>query len=64
MIDVHKLTNDDVGREVTFTYAHGETKVGRLSSWNDWYVFVRFLGPGGEACDPKQCEFSTSGVRS
>jgi hypothetical protein len=58
MIDLAALTIGDVGREVTFTYHHGEKEYGHLSSWNERYVFVRFRGPNGAACNPEMCEFS------
>jgi hypothetical protein len=33
-------------------------------SWNDKYLFVRFKGPNGEACDPAACAFSVPGPRA
>lgn len=60
-IDIAKLTEADKGREVTFTYHHGEKKYGHLSSWNECYVFVRFHGPNGESCEPSMCDFSLLG---
>lgn len=59
MIRLENLAESDKGRKVIFTYSHGERVEGELSSWNDRYVFVRFKGPNGEACDPSMCEFST-----
>lgn len=60
-IDLASLTNDDIGREVTFTYPHGEKQYGHLTSWNKHYVFVRFRGPNGASCDPAWCDFSFLG---
>lgn len=57
MIDLSKLADRDIGRKVIFTYLHGESCEGVLTSWNDKFVFVRFKGPNGEACDPVQCQF-------
>ena len=57
MIHIDKLTDEDVGREVIYTTLHGEREAGRLSSWNHRFVFLRFKGPQGEACEPDQCHF-------
>lgn len=57
MIDLSQLTQEDIGRKAvyrdSFTKAPEE---GILSSWNDKYVFIRFKGPNGEACDPSDVE--------
>ena len=51
-IESKELTPDDIGRNVTFTYAHGERVFGKLSSYReDGAIFVRFKGPNGELCD-------------
>ena len=56
MIDQeHSLTQLDIGRSVRYRRT-GES--GRLTSWNETYIFVRFSGPGGEACHPNDCDFS------
>lgn len=52
------LNESDIGRKVIFTYQHGERCEGEITSWNDRYVFVRFKGPNGEACDPSNLEFT------
>lgn len=58
MIDPSKLTQADVGRQVTYSREYCETQFGVLSSWNDLYVFVKFKGPGGEACEPEDVSFT------
>lgn len=57
MIDIAKLTEKDKGRNVIYHREYCDQEVGRLSSWNDTYVFVRFRGPGGEACSPGDVSF-------
>lgn len=63
MIDPKTLTESDRGRSVVvrerlvplghrLLLAHGT-----LTSWNDSFVFVRFKGPGGEACRPEDVDF-------
>lgn len=57
MIDPKKLTQADVGRNVTYKTAFCETEHGTLTSWNEAYVFVRFKGTSGEACRPEDVRF-------
>lgn len=57
MINPKTLSRNDVGRKVVYT-DFGRTQEGILSSWNDTTVWVRFKGPCGEACDPKDLEFA------
>lgn len=57
MIDPKQLTDKDVGRKVTYDREFCDTETGVLSSWNDKYVFVRFKGPNGEACEPEDVRF-------
>ena len=56
MIDPSQLTEEDIGRNVVYTANH-YFEIGQLTSWNDTYVFVRFNGPGGEACVPEDVRF-------
>ncbi len=50
-----ELTQEDIGRQVTFTYPHGERCYGVLSSFReDGAIFVRFNGPTGERCDAER----------
>lgn len=60
MIDVHDLTQEDIGRPVVYHREFCPRQRGVLSSWNNTYVFVRFKGPNGEACDPGDVSFITS----
>lgn len=48
------------GQRVRFTYHHGETEDGVVSSTNDRYVFVIFPGCiDGQACDPSMLKALT-----
>lgn len=62
MIEIKKLTEDDVGRKVTYHREHCRTEIGELSSWNEKFVFVRFKGPTGEACEPGDVSFTLPGI--
>lgn len=42
MIEISKLDEDSKKREVVYTAAHGTKEYGRITSWNDRYVFVRY----------------------
>ena len=55
MINPKTLSSNDIHRMVIYKPTNEE---GRLSSWNDRYVFVRFKGPSGEACRPVDVDFS------
>lgn len=57
MIEIAKLTKEDVGRNVTYHRGFCKKEFGVLSSWNDKYIFVRFKGPNGEACEPEDVSF-------
>jgi len=57
MIDISKLTESDIGRNVIYRREYCETEVGKLSSWNEHFIFVRFRGPTGESCFPEDVEF-------
>jgi len=39
MIDISKLTKDDVGKWVLYT-DFSKTEIGKLKSWNDRFIFV------------------------
>lgn len=41
MIEIDKLTHADIGREVVYT-AHYKREYGRITSWNDKFIFVRY----------------------
>lgn len=57
MIQISKLTQKDIGRNVTYHRDFCEKEYGKLSSWNTKFVFVRFKGPTGEACEPQDVSF-------
>lgn len=57
MIEISKLTDADKGRNVTYHREFCRKEFGQLSSRNDKFVFVRFKGPGGEACEPSDVSF-------
>jgi hypothetical protein len=56
-LKLSELTEQDKGRKVIFEYLHGERVEGEITSWNQKWVFVKFKGPTGEACDPEQVYF-------
>lgn len=57
MIDIQKLTQADIGRNVIYKADNAPVEVGQLSSWNRTFIFVRFRGPDGEACLPEDVSF-------
>ncbi len=57
MIDISKLTDADKERNIVYDREFSSRQYGKLSSWNDSYVFVRFKGPNGEACEPADVSF-------
>lgn len=71
MIDINKLVDDDIGREVKYTpFRGGGREIGKIIKWNDTYIFVRYhtkinsdgrisrrYGETGEATKPEQLEF-------
>jgi hypothetical protein len=57
MIEISKLTEEDIGRNVTYHRDFCDKEFGKLSSWNQKFVFVRFKGPNGEACEPEDVSF-------
>ena len=62
MIDPKTLTDADKGRKVIYQepgdFEGAKREEGELSSWNDFYVFVRFKGPNGESCLPEDVTFA------
>jgi len=56
MISISKLVLADLGRKVVYEQGHTKEE-GFITGYNDLYVFVRFRGPNGEACDPKNLTF-------
>ena len=57
MIEIVKLTESDKGRNVIYHREFCNKEVGKLTSWNDSFVFVQFKGPNGEACEPCDVSF-------
>jgi len=57
MINISTLAEEDVGRNVIYHREFCEKEVGKLSSWNHKFVFVRFKGPTGESCEPEDVSF-------
>lgn len=57
MIKIELLKESDIGRNVTYRREFCEVEYGKLSSWNDKVIFVRFKGPNGEACEPEDVSF-------
>jgi len=67
-LDIPALKATDVGREVRYE-THGRIEYGRITSWNDRFIFVRYhtrvegghsqmrTGSTSEATDPKDLEF-------
>ena len=60
MIDISKLTETDKDRNVIYHREFCDEQVGKLSSWNDKFIFVRFKGPNGEACEPNDVSFENA----
>lgn len=63
MINPSTLTEADIGRNVTYHREHCDVEHGKLSSWNERFVFVRFKGPTGEACEPEDVSFDSEPPR-
>ena len=61
MISITELTDKDIGRNVVYHRESCDREVGQLTSWNNKYVFIRFNGPNGEACEPCDVSFEFSG---
>lgn len=57
MIYIDKLTEKDKGRNIIYHREFCNREVGKLTSWNQKFVFVRFKGPTGEACEPADVSF-------
>ena len=57
MTKISSLKEADKNRNVIYHREFCNRQVGKLSSWNDKYVFVQFKGPNGEACEPDDVSF-------
>lgn len=58
MIVIKELSVRDIGRKVIYHREFCEREEGELSSWNDHYIFVKFRGPNGEACEQEDVSFA------
>jgi len=67
-LSIPDLKATDVGREVIYGDGHGRIEVGRITSWNKQFVFVRYIeqvkpvrrarhGSTSEATNPADLEF-------
>lgn len=76
MIDISKLTESDKSREVRYSRPFCCIEFGKITSWNDKYIFVNYhtmmgavgptvinVGDTSAATDPKDLTF-TSGYRT
>lgn len=57
MINIKELTEKDIGRNIIYEREYCKKEVGVLTSWNNKYIFVKFKGPNGEACEPCDVRF-------
>lgn len=58
MIEIDKLKREDIGRGVVYKSKapNCPAEDGFVSSWNPWFVFVRF-GSSSKACRPEDLEW-------
>ena len=64
MIDIAKLTKEDNDRWVTYIKKPDNEEIGTISSWNDKFIFVKYVsGQGGidngVATKPEDLRFLT-----
>lgn len=58
MIDIHALKESDRNRLVIHKNKKGKIQEGRITSWNEKFIFVDFYDNGmGAATNPKDLEF-------
>lgn len=61
MINIKKLTEKDIGRNVTYIDGTGHKEFGRITSWNNKFIFVDY-GPHccgrGHATSPEDLVWS------
>lgn len=66
MINIHELTDDDIGRWVKYSDGFKTPESGRIKSWNDRWIFVvykcagewhRFKDYTAAATDPNDLNF-------
>lgn len=58
-IDITKLTEADIARKVVYqSHPGAEFEEGRITSFNDRFVFVDYTNAGrGQATDPRMLQF-------
>ena len=68
MIDISKLTKEDIGREVILTYLNGDTFNGKIVSWDirkDDTIYVRYDKPENKWDNNEEDETNdTTGIRT
>lgn len=58
MIEISKLNEKDVNRLVVYMSFNDRIEQGRVTSWNDKFIFVDYTNVGrGVATDPKDLHF-------
>jgi hypothetical protein len=66
MVDIKKLTKDDVGKWVVYNPIVGASECGKIKSWNKEFIFVvykcnkewkRFKDFTGQATKPEDLSF-------
>ena len=58
MLDIKTLKENDVDRLVIYKNRRGKVQEGRITSWNDKFIFVDYYNTGmGSATNPKDLEF-------
>lgn len=59
MINIKELSiENDVNRKVIYSPEFGEKEEGRITSWNDTFIFVDYDNTGrGQATRPSDLEF-------
>jgi hypothetical protein len=59
-IEQKVLDETDIGRGVIYNNGYGK-EYGKLSSFReDGAIFVRFLGPNGERCNPESLKWENN----
>lgn len=58
MIDIKTLKENDIDRKVIYHNRVGKIQEGRITSWNDRFIFVDYYNSGtGAATKPEDLEF-------
>ena len=62
MIDIATLTKEDKSRNVVYKSGTGQEDYGQITSWNDKFIFVRYVSTSneeGRATRPEDLRFMT-----